>query len=214
MDFAAGVAAFQAFQRQLKGLETCRNGFTGQRQIGGEVDPPRATHVDLTFFFGVGVDQNICLQPVSLQTKRTVHARFFGHGQQNFQRAVNHAVIGQNGQRRGHTDTVIRTQRGATGFHPFAVNIRLDRIFGEVVNGIVVFLRHHIQVRLQNNRLAVFHSCGSGFANQDITHLIALDVETFLLGPTQNMFSELLFMVGRMRNRTDFGKNIPQRLRG
>ena len=120
-----------------------------------------------------------------------------------------HAVISQNGQSGRHTDTVIRTQRGATGFYPFAINIRLDRIFGEVVNGVVVFLRDHIQVRLQNDRFTVFHACGSGFANQDITDLIALDVETFFLGPAQNVFSELLFMIGRMRNRTDFGKNIP-----
>ena len=77
------------------------------------------------------------------------------------------------------------------------------------MHGVVVFLRDHIQVRLQNDRFAVFHACGSGFANQDITDLIALDVETFLLGPAQNVFSELLFMIGRMRNRTDFGKNIP-----
>jgi hypothetical protein len=44
------------------------------------------------------------------------------------------------------------------------------------VDGVVVFLRHHIQVRLQRYRFAVFHTCGSGFANQNVANLIAFRV--------------------------------------
>ena len=80
------------------------------------------------------------------------------------------------------------------------------------MHGVVIFLRHHIEVGLQDDRFTIFHTCGGRFTNQDITYLIAFDMETFLFCPTNNVFSELLFMIGRVRNRTDFGKNIPQRL--
>ncbi len=51
MDIAAGVAAFQAFQGQLEGVETGRNRFAIQFKGGDEVNPTRAAHIDFTFFF-------------------------------------------------------------------------------------------------------------------------------------------------------------------
>ena len=176
MDLAAGVAALQPFQGQLKALETGRNGFTGQREVRGEVDPAGAAHVNLTLFFGVGVDQDVRLQPVSLQAKRAVHSGFFRHGQQHFQRAVNNVVVGQHRQCGGHADTVIGAQGGAARFNPLAVDIRLNRIFSEVVNGIVVFLRHHIEVRLQHHRFTVFHTGSRAFTNQNVANLVAFRV--------------------------------------
>ena len=213
VNIAAGVAAFQPFQRQLEGLEARRNRFARQRQGRDEINPARAAHVDLTFFFRVGVDQDVRLQPVRLQTERAVHARFFGHGQQHFQRTVLNAVVGQHGQRRGHTNAVIRAQRGAACFHPVAVDVRLNRVFGEVVNGVVVLLWHHVQVRLQHNRFTVFHPCGSRFADQNVANLVTFSMQTFFLRPAHNMFGKLFFMVGRVWNGADFRKNIPQRLR-
>ena len=59
---------------------------------------------------------------------------------------------------------------GAARFDPFAVDVRLDRVFSEVVDGIVIFLRHHIEVRLQNYRLAVFHTGGRAFTNQNVAN--------------------------------------------
>ncbi len=176
MDLAAGVAAFESFKGQLKALETGRNGFAGQRQVRGEVDTPRTAHVNLTFFFGVGVDQDIRLQPVGLQAKRAVHTGFFRHGQQHFQRAVNHVVVSQYRQRGSHADTVVGAQGGAARFDPLAVDVRLNRVLSEVMNGIVVFLRHHIEVRLQHNRFAVFHTGSRAFTNQNVANLVAFRV--------------------------------------
>ena len=123
------------------------------------------------------------------------------------------AVVRQYRQRRGHTDTVICTQRGTARFHPVAVDVRLDRVFREVVNGVVVFLWHHVQVRLQHNRFTVFHAFGGGFADQNVANLVTFRMQTFFLRPAHNMFGKLFFMVGRVWNGADFGKNIPQRLR-
>ena len=86
------------------------------------------------------------------------------------------AVVGQHRQRGRHPDAVIRAQRGAARFYPFAVNVWLDRIFGEVVDGIVVFLRHHIEVRLQRYRLAVFHTGSRAFTNQNVANLVTFRV--------------------------------------
>ena len=85
-------------------------------------------------------------------------------------------VVGQHRQCGRHPDAVIRAQRGAARFHPFAVNVRLDRIFGEVVDGIVVFLRHHIEVRLQHYRFAVFHTGSGAFTNQNVANLVTFRV--------------------------------------
>ncbi|CCJ85488.1 hypothetical protein BN133_1865 [Cronobacter dublinensis 582] len=164
VDIAAGVAAFQTFERQFKRLEIRRDRLAGKFQRRDKIDAAGATHVDFAFFFGIGVDQNIRLQPARLQTERAVHPGFFGHGQQHFQRAVLNSIIRQHRQRGGHADAVVRAKRGAASFHPLAVDVRLDRIFREVMNGVVIFLRHHIQVRLQHDRLAVFHAGGRRFA--------------------------------------------------
>ncbi|SSN10317.1 Uncharacterised protein [Klebsiella pneumoniae] len=83
------------------------------------------------------------------------------------------AIIGQYRQCGRHSDTVVRAQRGAARFHPFAVNVRLDRIFNEVVDGVVIFLRHHIEVRLQRYRLTVFHTGSRAFTNQNVANLVA-----------------------------------------
>ncbi|MNT09176.1 hypothetical protein D3C72_1439500 [compost metagenome] len=122
------------------------------------------------------------------------------------------AVVSQHSQRRRHTNTVICTQRGAACFDPLAINVGLNRIFGEVVFGVVIFLRHHVQVRLKHNRFAVFHTGGGRFTNQNIAYLVTLRVQAFFLRPAHNMFGKLFFVIGRVRNGTDFGKNIPQRL--
>ncbi|MNG65264.1 hypothetical protein D3C79_235250 [compost metagenome] len=66
VDLGAGVAAFQALEGQLQRLIAGRYRFALQRQGSDEINTAGATHVDLAFFFGVGVDQDIRLQPVRL----------------------------------------------------------------------------------------------------------------------------------------------------
>ncbi|MNG65265.1 hypothetical protein D3C79_235260 [compost metagenome] len=122
------------------------------------------------------------------------------------------AVVSQYRQRGSHADAVVGAQRGAARLDPLAVDIRLNRILGEVVHGVVIFLRHHIQVRLQGNRLTVFHAFGGRLAQQDIAHLIAFGMQILLFGPCEDVLCQRFFMIRRMRNRADFGKNIPQRL--
>ncbi|MOA23760.1 hypothetical protein D3C78_1444020 [compost metagenome] len=122
------------------------------------------------------------------------------------------AVVCQHSQRGGHADAVVGAQRGAARFDPLTVDIRLNRIFGEVVHGVVIFLRHHVQVRLQGNRLAVFHAFGGRLAQQDIAYLVTLGVQVFLFGPFEDVLRQRFFMIRRVWNRADFGKNIPQRL--
>ena len=212
MNFGTRVAAFQPFQCQLEGFIPGRYGFAGEWQSGDKIDTTCAPHVDFTLFFRVGVNQNVRLQPVRLQTKRAIHACFFGHGQQHFQRTVFNAVICQHRQRGSHADAVIRTERGAARFNPFTVYIRANRIGGEIVYCVVIFLRHHIKVCLQNYRLAVFHASGGWFTDQNVANLVAFRMQPLFFRPAHNVTGELFFMVGRVRNRTNFGKNIPQRL--
>ncbi|VFS66531.1 Uncharacterised protein [Raoultella terrigena] len=85
-------------------------------------------------------------------------------------------VVSQYRQSGSHTDAVIGAEGCAAGLDPLAVDVRLNRIFSKVVHGVVVFLRHHIEVRLQHDRFTVFHPGGSGFTNQNVANLVAFCV--------------------------------------
>lgn len=172
------MTAFQPFERQFERLKTGRDSFAGERQRGDKIDAAGATHIDFAFFFGIGINEDIGLQPACLQTKRAVHTGFFGHGQQHFQRAVYDAVVRQYRERGRHTDAVIRAKRGAARFHPFAIDIRLDGIFCEIMNGVVILLRHHIEVRLQHDRFTVFHAGGRRFCSKMLP-TVALGEQAF-----------------------------------
>ena len=124
------------------------------------------------------------------------------------------AAVAQHGQGGSQPNAVIRAQGGATGFDPLAIDPRLDRIFGEVMDGIIVLLRHHIQMRLQGNGFAVFKPRRGGFTDQNIAGFIALVPQPPFSYQAGNIIRQLLFMPGRMRDRTNCGKDIPQGLRG
>lgn len=175
------MAAFQPFDTETNYAQTGRHRLTLQCQAGDHVDTAGAAHVDLAFFFRVGVDQDFGLKPVGLQAEGAVHADLFSHGQQHLQRAVNHAVIGQHRQRRGHADAVIGTQGGATCFHPVAIDIGLNGIAGKIVVGVVILLRNHVQVRLQHHRNAFFHAAAGRFTQQNVAYSVALGVDPFWL---------------------------------
>ena len=85
------------------------------------------------------------------QPERTGHAGLLGGGKERFQRTVLQRIVLQHGQNRRRTDTVVSPQRRTVGRHPVAVDVGADRVFQEVELLVVVLLRHHVEMRLQDH---------------------------------------------------------------
>ncbi len=76
------------------------------------------------------------------------------------------------------------------------------------MHGVVIFLRHHIEVGLQETGLRFSIPAVAGLRIRILPTDRVRHGNLSLL-PNQQCIQRLLFMIGRVRNRTDFGKNIP-----
>ena len=118
-------------------------------------------------------------------------------------------VAFQHRQARGQTDAVVGTQSSTLRFHPITVNVGTNRIFGEIVRIALIGLRHHIQVRLQRYRNAVFHTGACRLTNQYVTDFIAFHKKPFFLRPVHNKIRQFVFVMRRVGNRTNLLKPLP-----
>lgn len=118
-----------------------------------------------------------------------------------------------HGEYRCQTHSVVGAEGRAVGRYPFAVDIGFDRIFGEIERFVVVFLRHHIHVRLQDDALAVLHAGSGRFAHDHIARLVgeAFDPERVALG--DQIVANGGFVARRTGNRAQGGKLFPHLMR-
>ena len=72
----------------------------------------------------------------------------------------------------GYAQSVVSSQSSTFGLHPITVNVRFNRVFSKIMNRIVVLLRHHVHVCLQNDTFSVFHTWCSRFTDNDIANLV------------------------------------------
>ena len=106
MNVDPGVAAAQALDQQLETF-TLGGGDQLQREADIGIHRRRAAHVDLAILFGVGVEQDLALQPARFKAEGTGHAGLFVGGQQHFQRTVLDGLVGQHGQAARHAHAVV-----------------------------------------------------------------------------------------------------------
>ena len=72
----------------------------------------------------------------------------------------------------GYSQSVVGSQSSAFGFHPITVYISFDRIFLKIVYSIIVLLRNHIHMCLQNYTFTVFHARSGRFTDNNITGFV------------------------------------------
>ena len=125
---------------------------------------------------------------------------FFIAGEDALERSVLDIVALEHSQLHGHSDAVVCPERGAFGFHPIAVYITLDGIFGEVEFDVDEFVAHHIGMALQDHRLSIFVARCGRFSNDDIVRGIDIDVEPMLLGELFQIGHYLLLVFRGTRN--------------
>ena len=207
-DVHAGVAALQPFHGQLPAGKL--HGAGAVRNAVGTIHAARATDAQFSLFLGVEVDQVFAVQPVGLQALRPDHAGFFGGREQGFQRRMLQCFIGQHGQCGGCTNAVVGTQRGAVGRQPAVFpHFRGDGILFEVVHLVGIFLRHHVEVRLQNHAGGIFMTGAGRLAHADVAGRIALGRQAQPFGFVQHVLLHGLFMKRRARNLRELVKILP-----
>ena len=208
MNVDPGVTATQPLHLQLETF-TLSGGNLLQREADIGIHPAGAAHVDLAILFGVGVEQDLALQPARFQAEGACHTSLFIRGQQHFQRAVLDGLVRQHGQAACHAHAVVGAQGGATGGDPFTVDIGIDRVFGEVVLGVGIGLGHHVDVGLQHHGLAVFHARGGRLLDDDVAHGVLLDRQAFSLGPLHYPGAQLGLVLGGVGNGADLLEELP-----
>ena len=189
-------------------------GFGGKRQAQIGIAPAGTTHIHATGFFGIQVDQITALQQVATHLARAVHADFFFHREQHFQGRMLDIVGKSHGQAHGRTEAVICAQRGLRGVHPAIDDLRPDGVGGEIVRRIGGFLRHHIDVPLQNHAGLIGHARAlRRLADINIAFFILLHRQAFFLGTGNNHFGQRGFLISGVRNGANIGKPLPNSLR-
>ena len=148
-------------------------GFVLQRQGVVAVDGTGAADAEFAFVFVVEIKQNTAFQPARSYFLRAFEADFFTGGEKGFQRRVAEAFIRQHGQNHRRANAVISAKGGAIGMNPVAIHDGADRVFAEIVAGIFVFLRHHVEVRLQDDARLVLAPRARRFTHQDVAARIA-----------------------------------------
>ena len=149
------------------------------------------------------------MQHAGLQAESAKHARLFVLGNQGFQRPMLQVCGFQHCHDDSHAQPVVGTEGSALGFQPIAVHVSLDGVFGEVVHGVIVLLRHHVHVRLQDDTLAVLHARSSRFADNDIACLVHKRLQTQAFAVIHQIFCDLLHVSRRTRDTCKLVKMLP-----
>ena len=152
--------------------------------------------------------QQSLFQPVG-----AVHAGLLGGREQGLQRPVLQRPVLQHREDRRHADTVVGTQRRAVGRHPAAVDVGVDGILREIEFLVVVLLRHHVEVGLQDHALAALHTLRGGFADVDVVRRVLFAFEAPRAGEIENIPTNLLLVGRGARDADDLREMLPDKRR-
>ena len=194
VDVATRVSAFQSFHLNLAAEVSGRDiGFL-ILELGYGVHAAGTADEEFAFVFGVEVQQDVAVHESFFQRKGSGQSRFFVDGEQAFQRTVLNGVVGQNSQFGGYADAVIGSQCCAFGFQPFPVHFRLNGIVHEVVLHVVVLFADHVDMRLQDNGLAVFHTRSGRLTNNNIADLVDKRLQSKFFAEVHQKFGHFFYM--------------------
>ena len=176
VDVVARVATHKALQLGTHEEVACRHLRAPEGKLGGGVASSGTGNEDFALVLGVEVDEEVAGHEACLHALGTCQPGLFVTGEDALDGAVLDVVGSQQRQLHRTAYTVVGTQRGSLGGQPLAINIGLDGVVVEVYLVVHQLVAHHIHVALQDDRLAVFHTLGGWFADNDIACLIDFGV--------------------------------------
>ena len=207
VDFHAGMAAFEAAHTQLVALAVQR--FVLQRQCVVAIDRAGTANAEFAFVFVVKIEQDVAVQPARLHGQRAFQADFFAGGKEAFERRMAEVLVSEDGENHGDADAVIRAQRRAVGVYPVAFDDGTDRVFAEVMHCVLVFLRDHIEVRLQDDAGFVFAPGTGSLAHANVAARIAFGGKPQAGRFVEDVLLDFFFLMRGARDLRDLMEVLP-----
>ena len=123
-----------------------------------DIDPGRPAYAQASPFLGVEVEQNEPVKHARGESRSAAHASLLLTSDKDLERAVWHGAIRQDRERGRHANAVISPEGCTRGHNGPVDNTRHDRVFKEVVREVVILLRHHVDMGLEDYGHAVLKS--------------------------------------------------------
>ena len=178
------------------------------------VHPAGAAYEEAPLLFGVAVDHDRALQEAGLEAHGAVHAHLLVDREEALQGAVLDRLVGQGGHGQRDAHAVVRAEGRVARRDPLAVDVGVDRVAEEVVRYAGVLLRHHVDVRLQHDRLPPLVARRGGFADEHIAHLILVRLQAMLLSEGLEVIRYLFRVTRRTRDLCEVVEITPDGFRG
>ena len=188
------MSATKPFQRQLASYKTFGRCLFLILQHGSDVDTTCATDVEFTFILRVEIEQDITLQCTFLKAESTIHARLFILRNEHFQRTVLQVLSLEHRHGSCYTQAIVGTQSRTFSLHPIAIHIGFNWVFCKIMYCIIVLLRHHVHVGLQDDPFAILHAWSSRLTNDDIADLVDKRLQSKFFAEVHQKFGHFFYM--------------------
>ena len=198
------MAAVQAADPQSQGGTGKGDPVVGL--LNGDAQTAGSAYKHIPLGAGIHVEQPFGGDAAAIKTEGTFQAHLLPDGEEALQRRVFQVVAGQEGHHVHHGIGVVRAQGGAGGLQPAVLNPQLQRILGEVVDGVVVFLTNHVGMALDEDGRQVFTALGAGFLHKDVEQLIPVALDAVGGGEVHQVLADGLLIVGAVVDLGDLLK--------
>ena len=201
VDVLAGVPAVKAGDRQRPGRPARGHRCGGRRRGEFHRLAAAAAAEDLLFIRVVQIDEIRGPDLADIKAARTGEVLLLGGGEQYLQLGVGQLWVGQSGHGKGHTDSVVCTQRGpSAGGDPIPLDLPLDGVAVKVVLYMGRLFTHHVHVGLKHDAGGSFIPGGRRLADENILGRILLHVQPVVLSPMKQIVADLTLTQAGARN--------------
>ena len=206
VDADTGMAAQEPFDRQFVARQRALRHFVRPRDLhvlaaaGGYVTG-RAAHI-------IQADHTLCGEILISEFRCADEAGLFLHGEDALQRRMRQCIIVEKCHHISNADTVVCAKGRPFRMQKSIFHIQLERIFLEVMFVTRLFLANHVDMRLQHDRRMILIARRSRLVDDDVPVGVLLVLQAVRFRETHQMITQRLFMIGTMRDRTDFLKTI------
>ena len=174
-------------------------------QISSNVYTTCTTDNKLTPSLRVEVKQYVRVESVCRKTFCAKHTCLFICCDKSLDRTMLQSLVFHNCHDSCYSDTIVGTKSCTLSFHPFAIDIGLDRVSLKIVGAVHSLLWHHIHVSLQQDSLAILHSWSSRLLHYNVFSLVFEYFNTYFLTEVEQ---ELLYFLKVSRWTWHLGQRI------
>ena len=159
----------------------------------------RAAHI-------IQADHTLCGEILISEFRCADEAGLFLHGEDALQRRMRQCIIVEKCHHISNADTVVCAKGRPFRMQKSVFHIQLERIFLEVMFVTRIFLANHVDMRLQHDGRMILIARRSRLIDDDVPVGVLLVLQAVRFRETHQMITQRLFMIGTMRDRTDFLK--------